>query len=168
MVGGSESLGRDPSPPRRGKATRAKPKGKGRGVKKNLDVVYQEAGRMARGGGSRAHGTGRETGRRAAPGAPRRRGRGAQEREAEEVVMEREAGEGEEAEREAEASEPQEESDDLPPADGSDSEGEGEEEGGPEQEADSTDRTVYLRGPVSLPQSLPLAERPFVQPGGHA
>ena len=105
-------------------------------MKKNLNAVYEEAEQMARGGGSQVSATERGMGHRAASGPPRRR-RTAQEREAEEVVMEGDV--EEEEEQQADPSEAREDSDSLPPADGFDAEGEGEaeEEGGPEQEADS-------------------------------
>jgi hypothetical protein len=114
-------------------------------VTKNLNTVYQqverqelerqELERQARGGGSQVSGTERGTGRR-------RRRKVSHDREAsEEVVIEREAEEGEEeVEVQGEPSDAREESDGLPPADGSDMEDaeEGGEEGGPEQEVDSS------------------------------
>ena len=65
---------------------------------------------------------------------------------------------------ETESARAEEEDDDLPPADGPDrmdDEEEEEEEGG-EPEVTS----VYLRGPVQLPQNVPAASRPMLTPEG--
>ena len=145
MVGGSSCSGTG-----RGGGRKAGRRGRG-GTTKPLNVVIQAVEKRQqeeRGEGSRVGGSSRGTGGRPPMRKRRGGGRGGEETEGE-------GGRGEERVEEMERDGCETE---IPSADGSDFEEEGCEK--------EVSNDVYLRGPVALPKSVPLEQRPLVEPDG--
>ena len=161
-----------PPPPRRtrGRGTRTGKKGSSssrppslaRGKAKDLGAVYQASKEREVAGSGRGSGTvgiststdGRPPSRRRLAGAG-----GAGRRGKEPVEEETETGR---AEEETESGRAEEEDDGLPPADGPDR----TEDEEAEQEGQAEVTSVYLRGLVHLPKTVPATSRPVITPEG--
>ena len=154
-------------PPRRarGRGTRTGKKGsssirplsQARGKAKDLGAVYQASKEREVAGSGRGSGTvGISTSTGGRPPTRRMAGRRGKERVEEETETGR-------ADEETESARAEEEDDDLPPADGPDRMDDEEEE---EEEGEAEVTSVYLRGPVQLPQNVPVASRPVLTPEG--
>ena len=153
-------------PPRRGRgrgtrtgkkgSSSSRPLSQARGKAKDLGAVYQASKEREVAGSGRGSGTvGISTSTGGRPPTRRMAGRRGKERVEEETETGR-------ADEETESARAEEEDDGLPPADGPERMDDEEEEEGGEPEVTS----VYLRGPVQLPQNVPAASRPMLTPEG--